>query len=64
MIYSDDGGIRTIAAEAKIAVKGLADLPLPPENSPVELNLPMLTDRNLGELFVESQSPADTNQKG
>lgn len=32
-IYSDDRGVRTVAARAGIEVKGLADLPLPPERS-------------------------------
>lgn len=61
-IYSDDGDIRTIAAEAKIAVKGLVDLPLPPQSPQTELNLPLPTGRNVGELFAESRSPIDTDK--
>jgi hypothetical protein len=36
-IYSDDGDIRTIANEAKIAVVGIAELPLPPEDAQLDL---------------------------
>ena len=55
MIYSDDEDIQTIGGEARIPVKGLADLPLPPENPEPELNLPIPK----GELFAEDEPPID-----
>jgi predicted nucleic acid-binding protein len=39
VIYSDDEDIRKIAARAKIKVQGLADLPLPPEDAQLGLEL-------------------------
>lgn len=42
-IYSDDGGIRTVATRAGIEVVGLADLPLPaekPEKAKIESDKP------------------------
>jgi predicted nucleic acid-binding protein len=57
-IYSDDGDVRAIAGEAGIQVKGLADLPLPPQNPQRELTLPMPTGRNVGELLAENTPPA------
>lgn len=38
-IYSDDRGIRAIAARARIQVVGLADLELPPEDAQYKLEL-------------------------
>lgn len=58
-IYSDDADIRAIAAEVNIPVKGLADLPLPPENPQTELNLGVPAGRNVGELFAEDPSPPE-----
>jgi predicted nucleic acid-binding protein len=57
-IYSDDSDIRAIAAEAKIAVKGLADLPLPPQSAQAELNLP--TPR--GRLLDFNEPPTETEK--
>ena len=51
VIYSDDDDVRTIAAEVNIPVKGLADLPLPPQDPQTELSLPMPTGKNVGDLF-------------
>ena len=56
-IYSDDADIRALGAEARIPVKGIADLPLPPENAQSELNLPTPTGRNVGELFAKDEPP-------
>ena len=33
-IYSDDGGVATLAKKLEIPVIGIADLPLPPEKKP------------------------------
>lgn len=57
-IYSDDDDVRTIGAEAGVEVKGLADLPLPPQSPQRELTLPMPTGRNVGELIAENPTPA------
>lgn len=62
-IYSDDDDIRTLGAEAKIAVKGLVDLPLPPEKSQREFDLPMPTGRNVGELFAENEPPPEQDER-
>jgi hypothetical protein len=37
MIYSDDEDVRTLATDANIPVTGIAELPLPPENSRIDL---------------------------
>ena len=57
-IYSDDSDIRAIAAEAKIAVKGLADLPLPPQSAQAELNLPAPR----GRLLDLNEPPTETEK--
>lgn len=44
-IYSDDGDVRTIAAEANIPVIGIADLPLPAQSAQMDF-LAHLTQNN------------------
>jgi predicted nucleic acid-binding protein len=55
MIYSDDGDIKAISARAGIKVQALADLPLPPEDAQLGLELTGAADDSLKERENENQ---------
>jgi predicted nucleic acid-binding protein len=62
-IYSDDGDIRSIAAEAQIEVKGLADLPLPPQGAQQDLFHDLSpTSENMGARIVGSGGSPETDE--
>ena len=56
MIYSDDGDIKAIAARAGIKVQGLADLPLPPEDAQLGLELTGAAEDGFKEQGNENQT--------
>jgi len=65
-IYSDDGDVATLAKAAKINVVGLADLPLPPEDAQLKMELAGAAPGSLmptgDELADEEENPTEEPQ--
>jgi len=60
MIYSDDRDVRALAAAENIPVRGIAELPLPPEKAQSELQLePPASEGQTGAAFAADET-ADT----
>lgn len=55
-IYSDDGDIKSIAARVGIKVQGLAELPLPPEDAQLGLELTGAAEDSFKELGNEPEA--------
>jgi hypothetical protein len=64
VIYSDDADVRVLAATENIAVIGLAELPLPPEEAQIEMRLePRTFEEQNDAAPLDDEATEDTTQE-